>query len=389
MDTQDGARSALYVSVGRELTHYDIDLGKAELVKRATVTAPQNVQYVWPHPSREFLYAACSNGAPDVAGDAHCAVALEIDPDTRALRSHGPEVPLPSRPIHVTLDGGGAHMLTAYNKPSSLTVHRIEHDGTIGSQVRQQAELDTGIYAHQVRVAPSNRTVIVVARGNDATGEKSEDPGALKVFGYAGGTLTPAASVAPNGGYGFGPRHIDFHPSRPWVYASLERQNTLQMYRFDGDVLSPEAAYTKDTLADTAGMRPRQRPGTIHVHPEGRVVYVANRASGTSGGDGEAVFVGGENNIAVYRIDAQTGEPTAIQHADTHGIVPRTFALDPTGTLLVAANSVPIRARENGVLTTIPPSLAVFRVAEDGTLEYVRKYDIDAGGETMFWMGIV
>jgi hypothetical protein len=40
-------------------------------------------------------------------------------------------------------------------------------------------------------------------------------------------------------------------------------------------------------------------------------------------------------------------------------------------------------------VTTISPSLAVFKVAEDGTLEYVRKYDIAAGNETVFWMGIL
>ena len=379
-------KSALYVSVGRELTHYDIDVGRAALTKRATIGLPQNVQYVWPHPTREYLYAACSNGAPEVTGDAHCAVALDIDAESRALRAHGPEVPLPSRPIHVTVDGAGAHLLTVYNKPSSITVHRIERDGSIGALVRQSGDLDTGIYAHQVKVAPSNRAAVVVARGNDARGDRAEDPGALKVFRYADGQLGAAQSVAPNGGYGFGPRHLDFHPSRPWVYVSLERQNTLQMYRFDGDVLEEAPAYTKDTLADTQGRRARQRPGTIHVHPNGSYVYVANRASGA---DAEGIYIGGENNIAVYRIDAQSGEPTAVQHADTHGVVPRTFALDPSGKLLVAANSVPMRAREGGAVTTVSPSLALFKVGDDGTLEYVRKYDIDVGGETMFWMGIV
>jgi 6-phosphogluconolactonase (cycloisomerase 2 family) len=370
------------VSVGRELTHYDIDVARAELTKRATIELPQNVQYAWPHPSREYLYAACSNGAPDVEGNAHCAVALDVDPQSGALRAHGPEVPLPSRPIHVTVDGTGAHMLTVYNKPSSLTVHRIDREGSIGAVVRQSGDLDAGIYAHQVKVAPSNRAVVVVARGNDAAADRPEDPGALKVFRYADGQLAASQSVAPNGGYGFGPRHIDFHPSRPWVYASLERQNTLQMYRFDNDAMEESPAYTKPTLADPQAQRRRQRPGTIHVHPNGQYVYVANRASGT-GDDG--LYIGGENNIAVYRIDAQTGEPTAVQHADTHGIVPRTFALDPTGRLLVAANSVSIRTRDGA----ISPSLAVFRVAEDGTLEYVRKYDVDVGKETMFWMGIV
>ncbi len=37
----------------------------------------------------------------------------------------------------------------------------------------------------------------------------------------------------------------------------------------------------------------------------------------------------------------------------------------------------------------MPPSLSVFRVGNDGKLSYVRKYDIDVGNETMFWMGMV
>jgi 6-phosphogluconolactonase len=385
----ESQRTALYVSVGRELTHYGVDVEAAELKKRGTITLPQNVQYVWPHPSGTFLYAACSNGAPEVRGDAHSAVALRIDGESGALKMQGYPVPLPSRPIHVTVDASGTHMLTAYNNPSSVTVHRVEAGGAIGARVRQHAEPETGIYAHQVKVAPSGRSVIVVARGNDAKGSAPEDPGALKVFSYDDGQLTPAATVAPGGGFGFGPRHLDFHPSRPWVYVSLERQNTVQMYRFDDDTLAAQPAYTKPTLADTAGMRTRQRPGTIHVHPNGRFAYVANRASGTTVVDGQPLFIGGENNIAVHAIDQESGEPSIVQHADTHGIVPRTFALDKTGSVLVAANSVSIRTREGESVATVSPSLAVFKVGEDGRLDYARKYDIDVGKETMFWMGIV
>lgn len=388
MPTNEKQRTVLYVSVGRELSHYDLLVDTAALVRRSAVTLPFNVQYVWPHPAAPYLYAACSNGAPGLSGDSHALVALRID-DSGALSTHGAPVALPSRPIHITLDGTGRHALIAYNHPSSLTVHRIEADGAIGAEVRQRAPLDTGIYAHQVKVAPSNKTVIVVARGNDAKGSSPEDPGALKVCAYDNGQLTPLASVAPGEGYGFGPRHIDFHPSKPWVYASLERQNTLQMYRADGASLEPCPAFTRDTLADTPGMKPRQRPGTIHVHPNGRFVYVANRASGTALSAGRPVFIGGENNIAVYALDPQSGEPTAIQHADTRGIVPRTFALDKTGRVLVAANSVPILVAEGASVKNVSPSLAVFRVGDDGKLDYVQKYDIDVGDETMFWMGIV
>jgi 6-phosphogluconolactonase len=389
LQAQQQRAAALYASVGRELTHYEVDVPGAALTKRATIKMPQKVQYVWPHPTLPFLYAACSSGGPEARGDAHSAVALRVDPASGAVSISGFPVPLPSRPIHATVDADGTHFLTAYSNPSGLTIHRIEADGSIGREVAQGVKPETGIYGHQVKVAPSNRTVIVVARGNDATASRGEDPGALKVFAYDEGQVTPLVSVAPGGGYGFGPRHIDFHPSQPWVYASLERQNTLHMYRMNGDSLEAQPAFVTDTLADQRGMRRRQRPGTAHVHPNGRFVYVANRASGTDTVDGQALYIGGENNIAVYEIDAATGEPTIVQHADTHGIVPRTFALDRSGRLLVAANSVPILAKEGGRVTTIPPSLAVFRVGDDGKLEYVRKYDVEVGSDTLFWMGIV
>jgi len=37
----------------------------------------------------------------------------------------------------------------------------------------------------------------------------------------------------------------------------------------------------------------------------------------------------------------------------------------------------------------VPACMSVFRVGADGKLAYVRKYDVDVGGNTMFWMGMV
>src|SRR2546430_10788845 len=55
---------ALYANVGADLTHYDVDVAGAELIKRATVTLPAAVQYAWPHASRRYLYVATSSSAP-------------------------------------------------------------------------------------------------------------------------------------------------------------------------------------------------------------------------------------------------------------------------------------------------------------------------------------
>jgi 6-phosphogluconolactonase len=53
--------TALYRSVGEELHHFDVDVDAASLTPRGTVRVPAGVQYVWPHPSRQYLYAASSN----------------------------------------------------------------------------------------------------------------------------------------------------------------------------------------------------------------------------------------------------------------------------------------------------------------------------------------
>lgn len=393
-------RVVVYASVGPELTQYDVDVQHAILIKRGSVTLPASVQEAWAHPSKQYLYVAWSNGAPSFAapgsgagssGNQHGLSAFRIDRVSGALQPHGPSTSLPSRPIHVTTDIPGAHVLVAYNNPSGVTVHRIRPDGTIGSQVESAPTLDVGIYAHQVRVEPSNTSVILVTRGNGPAGGRPEDPGALKVFSYKEGMLTNQASIAPGGGFGFQPRHLDFHPSRPWCFVTLERQNKLQVYKVIEQTLSPEPLFTKDTLAAPGNVRPGQGGvGTVHVHPSGRFVYVANRASGTTDFEGQAVFAGGENTIAVYQINQVTGEPTLIQNIDTRGMHPRTFALDSGGQILVAANQVSLSVRDGKRVSTVPASLAVFRIRGDGKLEFVRTYDVEVEtGRSLFLMGLV
>jgi 6-phosphogluconolactonase (cycloisomerase 2 family) len=238
-------------------------------------------------------------------------------------------------------------------------------------------------------VDPSNDVVILVTRGNGPAKGKPEDPGALKIFSYKNGLLSNRASIAPNGGFGFQPRHLDF--DGPWVFVSLERQNKLQVYKKVPDgTLGSAPLFTKVSLTNPAGGRPGQAAGTVHVHPNGRFVYQANRASGTTEYQGKRIFAGGENAIAVYSINKQTGEPNLIQNADTHGMEPRTFALDASGRILVAANQNAGLVREGQQLSTVPASLAVFRVGADGKLDFVRKYDVETDrGLNLFWMGLV
>jgi 6-phosphogluconolactonase (cycloisomerase 2 family) len=371
-----------------DLTQYDVDVDAATLTRRGTVRVPANVQYVWPHAARRFLYVASSDSASGMgqAGTKHHVSAFRIDPATGALDPHGQPIPLPYRPIHMSTDIPSNHVLVAFNNPPDVRVYRINADATLGAEVSQPPDIDPGVFPHQVLAMPDNRHVILVARGHDAAGGKPEEPGALKVFRHDNGVLRDEVSIAPNGGYGFGPRHLDFHPTKPWIYVSLERQNALAMFTHDAGRLAATPAYQVNALTEPDNIRGHQLVGTVHVHPNGRFVYVANRASSTVDKDGKKVFAGGENTIAAFAIDQSSGKPALIQHVDTNGIHCRTFHIDPTGKLMVCAHIMGLSLADS---SEIPTRLTLFRIGDDGELTFARSYDIETGGRLMWWMGIV
>ena len=383
---------AVYANVGADLTRYEVDVDGMTLTPRESVTLPASVQYAWPHASRHYLYVASSNTVPgsSIVGTEHHVTAFAIDPATGALKKHGEALRLPTRPIHLSTDIPSENILVAFNNPSSVRVYRINKDFTPGEEIPQPGPIDAGIYAHQVRVTPDNRLAILVCRGNEGTPTKPEDPGALKVFDYKAGVLGNEVSVAPNGGKEFGPRHLDFHPTKPWVYVSVETQNQMMMFPIENGRLAPTPAFVAGTLAEPNNIRARQAASTVHVHPNGRFVYGANRAEQTEDYQGQKVFKGGENGIVVFAIDQSTGEPKRIQNIETSGIHPRTFHIDhPSGRMLVAEHNRPVKVRDGDQIKTVMAGLSVLRIGDDGKLEFVRKYDIDIGDKTMWWMGMV
>jgi 6-phosphogluconolactonase len=395
------ARTTLpfYASAGPSLTLYDLDTGAASLTARSSVTLPANLQYAWPHPSRKFLYVIASNGQPPsgpagVAGSdkRHYAFAFKVAADG-TLTQLGEPALLPVRPVHCCTDQSGRFLVIAYNIPSSVSVHPLDADGRIGAAVAQKNTPDFGIYAHQVRATPSNKTITLCSRGNDPTATKAEDPGHIEVFGFKDGQLSALQSIAPHGnGIGFGPRHLDFDRQGRFAYVSLERENSICVFAMKPDgSFEPEPAFLKSALADPDGKAkyPGQTSGPIHVHPGGKFVYQTNRGSGTIGSNGQRVWNGGENNIAVWAINPDTGEPTLIQHAEAHGFELRTFTIDPAGKVLITASTTSLLVRDGDSVRNVSAGLSIYRIAADGKLGFVRKLDVDTSHGIQFWCGLL
>lgn len=381
-------KTELYVAIGPELVQYDLDLDGATLTRRGSVTVPENIQeatILKAAQSREYLYAAWSDGGPvnNVIPPGphrhHGVSAFRIDPASGALLAHGAPATLPARPVYIATDTSGTHVLTAHPIPSLINVIKIMPDGGLGATVPQPAGLDFGVFAHQVHADPSGKTIIVTTRGNPPTAKTPEDPGAIKVFSYKDGVLGNLQSIAPGKGLDYQVRHFDFDPSGRWVYADLEKQSRIHVYRRMSDgTLGAEPLFVRSTLMKTTPIGTGQT-SSIHVHPNGKFVYVGNRSV-----DGQ-----GENSIAVFSINQQTGEPTLIQSIPTRGIEARTFTLDSCGEILAVGNEQEGTIRNSaGTMTTVPGGVVLFRVGADGRLEFARKYDLETTPQkALFWVG--
>jgi 6-phosphogluconolactonase len=81
----------------------------------------------------------------------------------------------------------------------------------------------------------------------------------------------------------------------------------------------------KQTLSTLPKNAERKGASTaeVVVHPSGKFVYVSNR---------------GHNTIAIFEIDPQTRELTAVGHQGKNVSTPRNFAIEPTGQYMLVAN---------------------------------------------------
>jgi 6-phosphogluconolactonase (cycloisomerase 2 family) len=392
------ARTIVYSSLGREMLVFELDPATGALTQIQSWSMPAIIQSAWPNQGRTLLYVATSDAGPmcKVKRPNHFLEVFRIAPDGRLAPLASP-VRLGNRPLHLSLDPAERHLLVAYNDPPDVTAYAIGADGAIGAQIAQPP-IDFGITVHQVRVTPPGTLVVVPACAHHETGAV---PGSLGIFSFGDGRLAPLARIeadparaAPwlgvrHGAHGFAARHVDFHPTRPWMYLCVETQGEIRLFDYDTEQVAAGPRFIKSTLEGTPRGRSAQMASAIHVHPTGRYVYVSNRAWDTEIRDGQKVFVGGVNDIAVFAIDQGTGEPSLIQHAETLGIFPRTFGIDASGEFLVVGNQEPFHVRIGDAVQKVLPSLVVFRIGADGRLSRVHKHDHPDNGEVCFWVGVI
>jgi len=270
-------------------------------------------------PDKEFLYAI--DGTQSDPEQKHTSVASfrMIDPEGR-MNIVNRQSSEGRGPCHVSCHPDGSFIFIANYSEGNIAAYPLNQDGSIApaSDVVQHTgsgpgKRQTKAYAHHILADPSGKYVLAT------------DLGADKVFIYKfdpeNGKLTPNPEqefykTEP----GAGPRHLAFHPKKPYLYIVHELNGTLTACKYNQKNGRIEKINTESNLpADFTG---NNYPAAVRVHPNGQYVYASNRV--------------GHNSITVFKI-TDSGAVERLQVMDNVPTHPRDFNIDPQGKYLLVA----------------------------------------------------
>lgn len=296
----------------------ELDLASGKLTEPVLVAECQGPSFLALHPDGKHLYAvgAMTEGGKSVG--ALSAFVME-DAKTGKLKMLNQASSGGSGPCHLVVDKAGKFVLGANYGGGSCCAVAIKADGSLGEQTgfaqHRGSSVDAGRqkepHAHSINVSPDNRFAFCADLGLDK----------VLIYKIDGGKLTPNDPPFGKTAPGSGPRHFAFHPSGKFAYVINEMGNTVTAFAYNAD---------KGSLTEiqSIGTLPSDFKGTSYtaevvVHPSGRFLYGSNR---------------GQDSIAVFKVNGDTGKLTAAGHQGEEVKWPRNFNIDPTGRYCLVCN---------------------------------------------------
>jgi len=315
----------VYVSRFRPATG---GLSKPELAAEVV-----NPAFLAVHPNRHFLYVVTEDPlslGPDFDHESF-VTSYAIDQATGKLTRLNSLPTGGTSTCYLSIDKTGHYLLLANFGSSSVTVLRINDDGSVGEQTAFMKHIGHGrdpafqskAHPHSIDVSPDNRFAIV------------SDLGVDKVFVYhfdaSTGALSPDQSPFIEAERGGGPRHFVFDSAGKFGYSLHEMSGFVTVMAWD----AVNSSFTK--VQDSRTLQPNfvgaNDSAEIGIHPNGKFLYESNRRF-------RGPELWGPDSIGVFAIDPTNGTLSEIEQVQPGGTMPRNFAIDPTGSYLFAANEL-------------------------------------------------
>jgi 6-phosphogluconolactonase len=308
--------SARRKALGKGISVYRIDPGgnqSAGWTLLQTIETVPNPQFIAFDRQQRFLYS--------VHGDGTEVSAFAIDKPSGQLRFLNKQPTNGNNSTHLTPDPSNRYIVIG-NGPG-VAVFPINPDGSLApfsAMVPSSGEVgphrnqrEAGPHPHYVSFDPSGRFLVAPDRGTDR----------ILIYRLDGSTGKLAANDPGFAGTrrGAGPRHLAFHPAKPWAHVCDELDSTVTAFAWNSERGELKAFQVIPASPDT--YMGNNSPAEIQVAPSGSFVYVSNR---------------GHDSIVTFSVDLATERLAPVGWEPTQGHTLRFFTLDPTGGLLYAAN---------------------------------------------------
>nr|WP_299382426.1 lactonase family protein [Allomuricauda sp.] len=305
-----------------ELTHQEL---------AATLTNPS---YLKISQDRKNLYAVQETADFDSLGGGISAFQLE-EGKLNLLNQKGSGG---AHPCHVALSENGYLAASNYSG-GNVSIYSLMENGALAEdpQLIDHKVLDTSKTSHAHMAGFEGDKLFVADLGLDAVKQYKEQDGQFVA------AQQPSLDVAE----GAGPRHFTFSASGR-LYVINELNSTLTVF-------DPTSSGTFKEIQTLSTLDPKFEGKSycadIHLSPDGKFLYGSNR---------------GENSIAIFSVDQETGKVKPVGWEPVKGDWPRNFSLDPTGKFLLVANQ-----RSNNI--------TVFsRDTEQGTLQFLNEISLSS-----------
>ena len=313
----------VYISNGEDgniaVMQLSPDTGDLKMIEK--VPAGPNVKHMALSPDHRFLYAS-------IRSEPFSVITYLINSETGNLTQLSKES-LPDNMVYISVDQTGRYLLSASYTNAKIAVNPISLNGSVQSEPVEV--ISTGPNPHSILVDRSNQFAYVPHLGNDQIKQF--------LFDESTGVLTPNDPAVVYTKDGSGPRHFDFSPNNMYVYVSTETDGMVYSYKVDNktgilteiqkisvkpSTISPEPtpAATENGLLEMEDADvPSSGVADIHLTPDGKWLYVSERAQST---------------ITAFAVDRHSGNLTYIGNYDTEN-TPRGINIDPRGNFVIAA----------------------------------------------------
>jgi len=289
------------------LCSYRLQNGTLKYLSKSDVV--ESTSYHTFHPTKPLLFAVGNNRI-------HSFTLNRKTGDLTPINSKDTKG---NNPCYVTVDKSGKYALVANYSGGTISVFPITEDGHVGEAVENISYTGKSIdtqrqnepHPHMIMTSPDNKFVLVPDLGTDHI--------EIYKFDASTGKLTPNAFPFAVSLAGSGPRHLEFHPSAPYLYVLNELHSTVTAYHWKEDGIM-DAIATYPMLPHD--FRDFSKAADIHLTSDGKYLYATNR---------------GHNSIVAYKV-AEDGRLYLIDRYESGGDFPRNFFITPDDQYVLLAN---------------------------------------------------